>query len=469
MSVNVGASTTQDFTMAGNSKLEANGFTVDDSVTGNGNGIVNLNECFKVNANVKNNGCATETAISATLTTSTSGVTVVNGSSTYPDLVIDASGNNSTPFQLVTSNSFACGTPIALSLNLTYASGSKTVTYTVPTCGGGADQTIPASSVTTSDPSQPDRLGRTGIASTCAGKACPGPINTAGSRNYKTFTFTNASAAPRCFTATINAALGGGGDIIGAAYQTIYTPPIAQGDPQGNLCLNYLGDTGISGLGTTVGSGAFSFTAAAQSNFVIVVSTATGSTNSSVFTGTISGFVDQTPGPGPCPAAPVVMSAVSRLTSPAGTFDVNLPLTTPLGVEDRNGGGNYSIVFTFDSPVQSGSASFTGTGAAGTPTFAGNQMTVPLTGVTDVQTATVMVSNVTGTNGGILSSGSVNVGFLIGDTTGDGAVNAGDIGQTKSQSGMPVTNSNFREDVTNDGTINAGDIGLVKSKSGNGL
>jgi hypothetical protein len=469
VSVNVGASTTQDFTMAGNSKLEANGFTVDDSVTGNGNGIVNLNECFKVNANVKNNGCATETAISATLTTSTSGVTVVNGSSTYPDLVIDASGNNSTPFQLVTSNSFACGTPIALSLNLTYASGSKTVTYTVPTCGGGADQTIPASSVTTSDPSQPDRLGRTGIASTCAGKACPGPINTAGSRNYKTFTFTNASAAPRCFTATINAALGGGGDIIGAAYQTIYTPPIAQGDPQGNLCLNYLGDTGISGLGTTVGSGAFSFTAAAQSNFVIVVSTATGSTNSSVFTGTISGFVDQTPGPGPCPAAPVVMSAVSRLTSPAGTFDVNLPLTTPLGVEDRNGGGNYSIVFTFDSPVQSGSASFTGTGAAGTPTFAGNQMTVPLTGVTDVQTATVMVSNVTGTNGGILSSGSVNVGFLIGDTTGDGAVNAGDIGQTKSQSGMPVTNSNFREDVTNDGTINAGDIGLVKSKSGNGL
>ena len=47
-------------------------------------------------------------------------------------------------------------------------------------------------------------------------------------------------------------------------------------------------------------------------------------------------------------------------------------------------------------------------------------------------------------------------GLLIGDTTGDGSVNAGD-------------GSNFREDVTVDGSINAGDIGLVKSKSGTGL
>ena len=60
-------------------------------------------------------------------------------------------------------------------------------------------------------------------------------------------------------------------------------------------------------------------------------------------------------------------------------------------------------------------------------------------------------------------------GLLIGDTTGDRYVNAGDIGQTKSQSGNPVTGSNFREDVTVDGSINAGDIGLVKSKSGTAL
>ena len=64
--------------------------------------------------------------------------------------------------------------------------------------------------------------------------------------------------------------------------------------------------------------------------------------------------------------------------------------------------------------------------------------------------------------------GVANVASL-GDTTNDGSVNSADIGQTKSQSGSPVTGSNFRQDVTNDGTINSADIGLVKSKSGTAL
>jgi hypothetical protein len=117
----------------------------------------------------------------------------------------------------------------------------------------------------------------------------------------------------------------------------------------------------------------------------------------------------------------------------------------------------------------SGNASVTGTATAGAPTFSGNEMRVPLSGVADQQTVTVTASNVTGTSGGVLASAAVNVGFLIGDTTNDGSVNSADIGQTKSQSGSPVTGSNFRQDVTNDGTINSADIGLVKSKSGNGL
>ncbi len=55
---------------------------------------------------------------------------------------------------------------------------------------------------------------------------------------------------------------------------------------------------------------------------------------------------------------------------------------------------------------------------------------------------------------------------LLGDTTGNGAVNASDVSQTKSQSGTPVTGTNFRTDVTANGEINASDITLVKSQSG---
>jgi hypothetical protein len=61
------------------------------------------------------------------------------------------------------------------------------------------------------------------------------------------------------------------------------------------------------------------------------------------------------------------------------------------------------------------------------------------------------------------------MGVLIGDTTGNGAVNSSDIAQTQSQSGQPVTSSNLREDVTGNGAINSSDIALVQSQSGTAL
>jgi len=140
--------------MSGTSKLEANGLTIDDSL-GNNNGIVNRAECVKVNLGIKNNGCAKETAISAQLTTTTPGVTVDQPNSSYSNKAIDESGTNLTPFKISVSNSFACGTPIALSLNLTYASGSKSIAFTVPTCAGGPDQQIPLSQLMTRMPKSP--------------------------------------------------------------------------------------------------------------------------------------------------------------------------------------------------------------------------------------------------------------------------------------------------------------------------
>jgi hypothetical protein len=289
--VTSGGTVTQNFSMRGGSNLESNGFTIDDS-SGNHNGVINSNECVNLNVALKNNGCADERSISATLTTTTPGVTVTHGSSSYPNLAIDASGVNTTPFQIQTSDSFACGTNIEFNLNLTYAGGNKVVTFNIPTCTGGANQFIPPSTLTTSDLTQSDRLGRDGQPSGCGGKGCPGG-GFAGTKFYKTYNFRNDGGAPACFTVTINAALGGPGDIESAAYLNSYNPA--------NLCQNYLGDSGVVGLGTTIPNATYSFTVPANSDFVVVVNT-TGTTTSSEFSGTISGFFDFTPGPGPCPA-----------------------------------------------------------------------------------------------------------------------------------------------------------------------
>ncbi len=165
-------------------------------------------------------------------------------------------------------------------------------------------------------------------------------------------------------------------------------------------------------------------------------------------------------------------SAVSRKTQGgAGTFDVNLPLTGTPGVECRSTGGNHTFVFTFSNDVVSGNASVTaGTGSvSGTPTFATNTMTVNLTGVTDVQMITVTLTGVTDASAHVLADTPVSANMLVGDTNGNKTVNAGDVAQTKGQSGVAVTGANFRNDVNANGTINAGDTAQVKASAGHSL
>ena len=176
---------------------------------------------------------------------------------------------------------------------------------------------------------------------------------------------------------------------------------------------------------------------------------------------------------GPTPCAPLQLtSAVSRMThGGAGNFDVDLPLAGEPGVECRNGNGNHMLVVTFSNTVVSGNANITsGVGSvAGSPSFNGNTMTVNLTGVADVQPLAVTLSNVTDNSAQVLPDTPVPVNMLIGDTNANKTVNASDIGQIKTQSGLSVTAANFREDVIPNGTINASDIGQGKASAGHSV
>jgi hypothetical protein len=179
----------------------------------------------------------------------------------------------------------------------------------------------------------------------------------------------------------------------------------------------------------------------------------------------------QAPAPDPC--NPLTLgSAVSRKThGGAGDFDVNLPFTGEPGVECRSSSGNHTLVFSASNNLVSGDASVTtGVGTvSGSPSFAGNTMTVNLTGVTDVQKITVTLSNVTDEFAQVLPATPVSINMLIGDTNGNKAVSASDVAQTKGQSGLPVTAANFRTDVNASGAISASDIAQVKANAGHTL
>ena len=58
---------------------------------------------------------------------------------------------------------------------------------------------------------------------------------------------------------------------------------------------------------------------------------------------------------------------------------------------------------------------------------------------------------------------------LLGDTSGNGVVNASDVTKTKGQVGVPLSDHNFREDINASGSINASDVSLVKAQSGTAL
>jgi uncharacterized delta-60 repeat protein len=160
-----------------------------------------------------------------------------------------------------------------------------------------------------------------------------------------------------------------------------------------------------------------------------------------------------------------------KMHGSAGTFDIGLPLSGTAGVECRRGGetGTYQIVFNFASPVvfdgatiKEGIGSVSGTSGSGT-----SSVSINLTGVASGQRLTVALLGAS--HGSSKSDFSVAMDVLVGDTSGNGVVNASDVAQTKAQSGSGVTASNFREDVTADGSINASDVGLVKSMSGTAL
>lgn len=285
-----GGVTTRNFTLPGTASLTLGTPVIDDSI-GNNNGVINRNECVRLELPLDNVGCGVGSGISAILTTSTAGVTVTQPASAYPNIPAGQVADSSTPFQITTSAAFACGTPIDFTLTVTSSSGSTPFAFSLPTCA--APVAVQSGSITNTDLLENARLGRTGIGSTCAGKVCPGALG-AGTRSYDAYNFTNFAADARCITVTVDAACApaSNGDVFSGAYIGTFDPT--------QLCLNYAGDLGGSPVNGT--SASYGFTVPAGANFVVVVNESTAGAGCSNYTLHVNGLLDNTDGGRP--AAP---------------------------------------------------------------------------------------------------------------------------------------------------------------------
>ena len=179
------------------------------------------------------------------------------------------------------------------------------------------------------------------------------------------------------------------------------------------------------------------------------------------------------------PSTVIMQSAISRKTHGfVGVFDVALPLNGTPGIECRSGGAtnDYTVIVTFSANVTVngnpqaavtsgiGTIGSNGVSNSGNVLVAGNLVTIPLTNVGNAQTIQVTLYGVNGSTNFVIP-----MRVLVGDTNGNGIVNASDVSQTKSRIGQQLNGTNFRSDVTANGFIDSVDIALLKSLVGTGL
>lgn len=91
--------------------------TFDDSVTGNGNGLIDLGERIAESIRLKNLG-AFASGVSATLSTTMPGVTILRNSLAYPDIDVGGDVGSELPFEYEVDSAFPCGQPIEFVLEI---------------------------------------------------------------------------------------------------------------------------------------------------------------------------------------------------------------------------------------------------------------------------------------------------------------------------------------------------------------
>ncbi len=279
---------------------------------GNGNGVIDANECNSLNLIVQNIGITTATNVSAILTTATPGVTITQPFSTYSNDPAGGFATNATPFQVSTSPSFVCGMPVSLSLVLAYNGGSTTNTISLATCTSCPAIQV-SGGLTASSPTQTGRLTRNYVVSSCSSsKSCPGYLTTTGAYRYQAYPFTNTTSSALCINVTITTPCAGQSStgLFTAAYLGNFNPA--------SLCSGYLGDQG----GMTTSSGTYSFSVPANTNFTVVVNDVGAGSLCSSFTLTVAGLPCFVDGGGACagPSARFTASPTNGVAPLAVTF-----------------------------------------------------------------------------------------------------------------------------------------------------
>ena len=125
--------------------LGVSSLSVSDSI-GNNNGVVDFGECFVLTVTLVNTGTVAATGITGTLGTTSPGVVISQGVSPYPNIAAGGGTGANTLGFLLSSPPAATqtGKPIQLTLSLSTPNGPLSLSFDLPTGGGGTASTYAA-------------------------------------------------------------------------------------------------------------------------------------------------------------------------------------------------------------------------------------------------------------------------------------------------------------------------------------
>ncbi len=218
---------------------------------GNGDGIIKAGEGAKVVIQLQNlSGVLNATGITATLASTTAGVTVLSpNTSSYANITAGTTGGtNLSPFKFVLASNFGCATTINFTLTVNYATGqTRTLNFTVPTgtinfTNNLGTTPTAITGFTTATGVQTGRVFRDGTPSVCGvPKAFPG----FGGGGCATCTFDSYKFTPQS-SGCMNSSLTSGTNTI---FLAVYNGPFSPG----SIGTNYTADAGFSSLSETCG------------------------------------------------------------------------------------------------------------------------------------------------------------------------------------------------------------------------
>jgi hypothetical protein len=318
--------------------VNLNSFTITEGELSNHNGVVEPGESANVIVDLIDPSLVTTSGVSATLSTTTTGITVVRNTASYGTLLSSSSASNtSSPFIIKIDPSVTCGTTIDFFLTATFGgtNSPEILEFTglvgTPPINISAALGTPATGAgfTSTTGTQANRISRSGVASTCAAPKGPQTtVTVATPLTYDAYTFTNSGASSECVTVTMT----------GANTINVFTATYNNsGFVPASVTTNYLADPGES---SDVVS--YSFTAPAGQHFTVVVSDVSGTDVGLAYNLTVD----------------LAICSATAATCPTITI-------TPTSVPQAIAGVPYSQTFTISGGTPAYTLALTGTLPAG--------------------------------------------------------------------------------------------------------